>query len=62
MKLVIACFVGSAAAAFFAALRMIEDGHNGEIVAAITLVAASVLFAGGAVAHQLERQIDRRLE
>jgi hypothetical protein len=43
-------------ALIFAALRAIEDGPNGEVITALTLVAACVLFVGGAIVGVLDKR------
>ncbi len=48
-------YVLSASWAGFAALRIASDGPRGELVTAVALLAASVMFVGGAVLGEMER-------
>jgi hypothetical protein len=53
-------WMGALAAGVFAVLRMAMDGPGGETIAALTLVAGCVLFAGGAIVDRLDRLISSR--
>lgn len=39
----------------FGMLRRVSDGPNGEVIAALMLVAATVLFVGAAVLDRIDR-------
>lgn len=47
---------GSGVATVFAVLRTIQNGPQGELITALTLIAACVLFVGGGVVDRLDRR------